>query len=111
MLFYIGLDSNTGINSMVDTHNYYVYENQRWNPVTGYTSHGLPTDRYMWSDASGRHKRTREHTKLLSMHWHWVIIYIFCIYLNNRVQTFYIKISCFVTGIRLDSRFSYPWRC
>lgn len=76
MLFYIGLDSNTGINSMVDTHNYYVYENQRWNPVTGYTSHGLPTDRYMWSDASGRHKRTREHTKLLSMHWHWVIIHI-----------------------------------
>ncbi|OAD62069.1 Tectonin beta-propeller repeat-containing protein [Eufriesea mexicana] len=71
-LFLKGLDSNTGINTMVDTHNYYVYENQRWNPVTGYTSHGLPMDRYMWSDASGRHKRTREHTKLLSMHWHWV---------------------------------------
>jgi len=57
---------------MMDTHNYYVYENQRWNPVTGYTAHGLPTDRYMWSDATGRHKCTREHTKLLSMHWHWV---------------------------------------
>ncbi|XP_017792248.1 PREDICTED: tectonin beta-propeller repeat-containing protein [Habropoda laboriosa] len=71
-LFLKGLDSNTGINTMVDIHNYYVYENQRWNPVTGYTSHGLPTDRYMWSDATGRHKRTREHTKLLSMHWHWV---------------------------------------
>ncbi|XP_031840484.2 tectonin beta-propeller repeat-containing peroxin 23 isoform X2 [Nomia melanderi] len=71
-LFLKGLDSNTGINSMLDTHNYYVYENQRWNPVTGYTSHGLPTDRYMWSDATGRHKRTREHTKLLSMHWRWV---------------------------------------
>ncbi|XP_053971353.1 tectonin beta-propeller repeat-containing protein isoform X1 [Hylaeus volcanicus] len=71
-LFLKGLDSNTGINTMVDTHNYYVYENQRWNPLTGYTSHGLPTDRYMWSDASGRQKRTREHTKLLSMHWHWV---------------------------------------
>lgn len=57
---------------MVDTHNYHVYENQRWNPVTGYTAHGLPTDRYMWSDATGRHKCTREHTKLLSMHCHWV---------------------------------------
>lgn len=57
---------------MVDTRNYYVYENQRWNPVTGYTAHGLPTDRYMWSDVTGRHKRTREHTKLLSTHWHWV---------------------------------------
>lgn len=64
--------SSNGINTMVDTHNYYVYENQRWNPVTGYTAHGLPTDRYMWSDATGRHKCTREHTKLLSMHWHWV---------------------------------------
>lgn len=69
----IGLGtSNTGINTMIDIHNYYVYENQRWNPVTGYTAHGLPTDRYMWSDATGRHKCTREHTKLLSMHWHWV---------------------------------------
>ncbi|XP_043272116.1 tectonin beta-propeller repeat-containing protein isoform X2 [Venturia canescens] len=72
-LFLKGLEaSNTGINPMMDTHNYFVYENQRWNPVTGYTSHGLPTDRYMWSDVTGRHKRTREHTKLLSMHWRWV---------------------------------------
>ncbi|PSN51886.1 Tectonin beta-propeller repeat-containing protein [Blattella germanica] len=61
-----------GINSMIDTHSYYVYENQRWNPLTGYTAHGLPTDRYMWSDVTGKHKRTREKTKLLSMHWQWV---------------------------------------
>ncbi|KAJ8680209.1 hypothetical protein QAD02_015996 [Eretmocerus hayati] len=72
-LFLKGLDfSNTGINSMIDTQNYFVYENQRWNPVTGYTSHGLPTDRYMWSDATGKQKRTRENTKLLSCHWQWV---------------------------------------
>lgn len=64
--------SNADINPMTDTHNYFVYENQRWNPVTGYTSHGLPTDRYMWSDVTGRHKRTREHTKLLSSHWRWI---------------------------------------
>ncbi|KAK0174364.1 hypothetical protein PV327_010141 [Microctonus hyperodae] len=64
--------NNTEMNIMTDTHNYVVYENQRWNPVTGYTSHGLPTDRYMWSDITGRHKRTREHTKLLSMHWRWI---------------------------------------
>ncbi|XP_014203430.1 tectonin beta-propeller repeat-containing protein [Copidosoma floridanum] len=71
--FLKGLDfSNTDVNPMIDTHNYYIYENQRWNPVTGYTSHGLPTDRYMWSDASGRQKRTRENTKLLSCHWQWV---------------------------------------
>lgn len=57
---------------MTDTQTYCVYENQRWNPLSGYTSTGLPTDRYMWSDVSGKHKRTREHTKLLSRHWHWV---------------------------------------
>ena len=28
-----------------DSRYYYVYENQRWNPLTGFTSHGLPTDR------------------------------------------------------------------
>lgn len=61
---------------MTDTQDYLVYENQRWNPLTGYTSTGLPTDRYMWSDVTGKHKRTREHAKLLSMHWHWVNIKI-----------------------------------
>jgi hypothetical protein len=24
---------------------FYIYENQRWNPLTGFTAHGLPTDR------------------------------------------------------------------
>lgn len=67
-----GIGSNDGIHSMSDTQTYCVYENQRWNPLTGYTSTGLPTDRYMWSDITGKHKRTREHTKLLSRHWHWV---------------------------------------
>ncbi|XP_049762873.1 tectonin beta-propeller repeat-containing protein [Schistocerca cancellata] len=71
--FLKGLEtSSSGINPMADTHCFYVYENQRWNPLTGYTSHGLPTDRYMWSDSTGKHKRTREKTKLLSMHWQWV---------------------------------------
>ncbi|KAF7988805.1 hypothetical protein HCN44_007115 [Aphidius gifuensis] len=65
-------DSQNDINTMTDTHNYYVYENQRWNPVTGYTNHGLPTDRPMWSDVTGKYKRTKEHTKLLSMHWRWL---------------------------------------
>ncbi|CAH0406485.1 unnamed protein product [Chilo suppressalis] len=66
------LSTKEGINSMTDTQTYCVYENQRWNPLTGYTSTGLPTDRYMWSDITGKHKRTREHTKLLSRHWHWI---------------------------------------
>ncbi|XP_059054276.1 tectonin beta-propeller repeat-containing protein [Achroia grisella] len=67
-----GLGGNEGINSMTDTQTYCVYENQRWNPLSGYTSTGLPTDRYMWSDITGKHKRTREHTKLINRHWHWI---------------------------------------
>lgn len=65
------LDSNN-VHPMADSQDYRVYENQRWNPVTGYTSAGLPTDRYMWSDATGRIKRTRDQVKLLSMHWQWI---------------------------------------
>lgn len=71
--FMKGMESSkAGVNSMADTHNYYIYENQRWNPLSGYTSHGLPTDRHMWTDVTGRHKRSKEHTKLLSIHWQWV---------------------------------------
>ena len=32
---------------------FYIYENQRWNPLSGFSSSGLPTDRYMWSDRCG----------------------------------------------------------
>ncbi|XP_061009682.1 tectonin beta-propeller repeat-containing protein 1 isoform X4 [Dama dama] len=49
-----------------------VYENQRWNPVTGYTSRGLPTDRYMWSDATGLQECTKASTKPPSLQWTWV---------------------------------------
>lgn len=70
------IGANEGINPMTDTQTYCVYENQRWNPLSGYTSTGLPTDRYMWSDITGKHKRTRDHTKLLSRHWHWVGIMV-----------------------------------
>ncbi|NXE47050.1 TCPR1 protein, partial [Casuarius casuarius] len=50
----------------------YIYENQRWNPVTGYSSRGLPTDRYMWSDASGLQECTKMNTKPPSPQWSWV---------------------------------------
>ncbi|NWW47546.1 TCPR1 protein, partial [Pedionomus torquatus] len=50
----------------------YIYENQRWNPVTGYSSRGLPTDRYMWSDASGLQECTKVNTKPPSPQWTWV---------------------------------------
>lgn len=74
-LFLKGMESSsTGINTMIDTHNYYIYENQRWNPISGFSTASLPTDRHMWSDITGKHKRSKEHTKLLSMHWQWVCL-------------------------------------
>lgn len=102
--FLKGLNSGGEINAMTDTQNYFIYENQRWNPLTGtvhtfyilnisnacqsygfslirpgYTSHGLPTDRHMWSDATGKQKRSKENSKLLSSRWHWVSFYTHCI--------------------------------
>lgn len=69
---YLGaLDSNN-LHPMTDTQDYRVYENQRWNPVTGYTSSMLPTDRYVWSDVTGKQKRTKDQVKLLSMRWQWI---------------------------------------
>ncbi|CAH0390168.1 unnamed protein product [Bemisia tabaci] len=64
--------TNTNIHSMEDTYHYYVYENQRWNPFGGYTTHGLPTDRPMWSDETGCEKKSFETTKLPNRHWQWV---------------------------------------
>ncbi|XP_073218237.1 tectonin beta-propeller repeat-containing protein 1 isoform X2 [Lepidochelys kempii] len=51
----------------------YIYENQRWNPVTGYSNRGLPTDRYMWSDASGLQECTKVNTKPPSPQWSWIL--------------------------------------
>ncbi|XP_061666577.1 tectonin beta-propeller repeat-containing protein 1 [Syngnathoides biaculeatus] len=58
--------------TQTDVKSVYIYENQRWNPVTGYTNRGLPTDRYMWSDASGLHECTKTNTKPPSPQWAWV---------------------------------------
>ncbi|XP_061088171.1 tectonin beta-propeller repeat-containing protein 1 [Conger conger] len=68
-----GLASSTdNIYTQTDVKSVYIYENQRWNPVTGYTNRGLPTDRYMWSDASGLQECTKTNTKPPSPHWTWV---------------------------------------
>lgn len=68
-----GLASSTSnIYTQSDVKCVYIYENQRWNPVTGYTSRGLPTDRYMWSDATGLQECTKASTKPPSLQWAWV---------------------------------------
>ncbi|XP_055031440.2 tectonin beta-propeller repeat-containing protein 1 [Misgurnus anguillicaudatus] len=71
--FFQGLASSTdNIYTQTDVKSVYIYENQRWNPVTGYTNRGLPTDRYMWSDASGLKECTKTNAKPPSPHWTWV---------------------------------------
>ncbi|XP_019745397.1 tectonin beta-propeller repeat-containing protein 1 isoform X2 [Hippocampus comes] len=55
-----------------DVRSVHVYENQRWNPVTGYTDRGLPTDRPMWSDESGLRECTKGNTQPPSPQWAWV---------------------------------------
>ncbi|KAM3591466.1 uncharacterized protein V6R79_002350 [Siganus canaliculatus] len=71
--FFQGLASSTdNIYTQTDVKSVYIYENQRWNPVSGYTNRGLPTDRYMWSDASGLHECTKTNMKPPSPHWTWV---------------------------------------
>ncbi|XP_075220650.1 tectonin beta-propeller repeat-containing peroxin 23 isoform X2 [Lycorma delicatula] len=70
--FLAGLERSVeGIHPMADTYCCYVYENQRWNPLSGFTTHGLPTDRPMWSDSTGRKKRSKDSIRLLSKHWQW----------------------------------------
>ena len=67
------VDSSKGdlLESVEDSRYYYIYENQRWNPLTGFTSHGLPTDRYSWSDKTGKTALNKETIKLPSVHWSW----------------------------------------
>ncbi|XP_068100674.1 tectonin beta-propeller repeat-containing protein 1 isoform X2 [Hyperolius riggenbachi] len=70
--FMQGLDSGgNNIHPQRDTKCVYIYENQRWNPITGYSSTGLLTDRYMWSDASGLQECTKTNTKPPSPQWSW----------------------------------------
>ena len=37
-----------------------VYENQRWNPVNGFSDQMLPTDRPQWSSVCGLRETTRQ---------------------------------------------------
>ncbi|KAM8960498.1 tectonin beta-propeller repeat-containing protein 1 [Pelodytes ibericus] len=71
--FLQGIASSTdNIFPQTDTKCVYIYENQRWNPITGYSGIGLLTDRYMWSDATGLQECTKVATKPPSPQWSWV---------------------------------------
>uniref|UniRef100_A0A665W034 Tectonin beta-propeller repeat-containing protein 1 n=1 Tax=Echeneis naucrates TaxID=173247 RepID=A0A665W034_ECHNA len=60
------------LHQQTDVRSIHVYENQRWNPMTGYTDKGLPTDRPMWSDESGLKECTKGNTHPPSPQWSWV---------------------------------------
>ncbi|CAG0888008.1 unnamed protein product [Cyprideis torosa] len=57
---------------MVDERSFYCYENQRWNPVGGFCTRFLPTDRPGWSDATGTQKRSKTSMRPPSSRWQWV---------------------------------------
>merc|ERR1719410_3110399 len=59
------------VEDMTDLKYFYIYENQRWNPLSGFSSSGLPTDRYMWSDRSGLHSCSKESVRLPGGGWAW----------------------------------------
>ena len=43
--------SSALVQPVQDRKYFYIYENHRWNPLTGFTAHGLPTDR--WGGGGG----------------------------------------------------------
>uniref|UniRef100_A0A665W0J0 Tectonin beta-propeller repeat-containing protein 1 n=1 Tax=Echeneis naucrates TaxID=173247 RepID=A0A665W0J0_ECHNA len=47
------------------------YENQRWNPVDGFTDTLLPTDRWPWSDVTGMTPQPLHSFQLPSRSWEW----------------------------------------
>lgn len=85
---------------MTDNVNHYIYENQRWNPISGFTTASLPTDRHNWSDVTGRHKRSKEYGKMLSMHWQFV---------SDWIVDFHIPFGCDRDGWQyaIDFPFEY----
>ena len=47
------------------------YENERWNPIEGFCSNLLPTDRPHFSNMDGTAERSRETVHLPTMAWMW----------------------------------------
>ncbi|XP_014665242.1 PREDICTED: tectonin beta-propeller repeat-containing protein 1-like [Priapulus caudatus] len=71
--FYTGFLCSDEEYKQIDVRNIHIYENQRWNPLTGYShNYRLPTDRAVWSDESGREQLNKEHIKPPSVHWQWI---------------------------------------
>lgn len=57
---------------MNDELEFFVYENQRWNMLQGYSSLGLPTDRYHFSDETGKLKFDIKNFSLPNPGLRWI---------------------------------------
>uniref|UniRef100_A0A671R3A9 Tectonin beta-propeller repeat containing 1a n=1 Tax=Sinocyclocheilus anshuiensis TaxID=1608454 RepID=A0A671R3A9_9TELE len=47
------------------------FENQRWNPVDGFSDRLLPSDRWQWSDVTGLKHQPLGDFQLPSENWEW----------------------------------------
>ncbi|KAK2565445.1 Tectonin beta-propeller repeat-containing protein 1 [Acropora cervicornis] len=63
--------SSDRIHQQEDYEWHYVYENQRWNPLDGFSERRLPSDRRNWSDENGVYELSREGYILPSSQWQW----------------------------------------
>eukprot|EP00794_Sanderia_malayensis_P008822 gene8822-9767_t len=63
--------STEGIYNQEDTQTIDVYENQRWNPIQGFSDRRFPSDRAPWSDETGSYPCTKEGYRLPSSKWKW----------------------------------------
>ncbi|XP_072028977.1 tectonin beta-propeller repeat-containing protein 1-like, partial [Amphiura filiformis] len=64
--------STTGIYPQTDSRNIYIYENQRWNPIGGFSDRRFPIDHYTWTDENGKQEQGKESVNPPSTHWQWV---------------------------------------
>lgn len=71
-------DSYNGPYTQTDELEIHTYENQRWNALSGvlglrngFTKLGFPTDRYPWSDETGKIRRRKEECHLPSSLFAW----------------------------------------
>uniref|UniRef100_A0A673WSF0 Tectonin beta-propeller repeat-containing protein 1 n=1 Tax=Salmo trutta TaxID=8032 RepID=A0A673WSF0_SALTR len=70
--FHLSTLNRATLHTQTDGRTVYIYENQRWNPMTGYTDKLLPTDRFPWSDDNGFTECTKSTTHPPSPQWSWV---------------------------------------
>jgi tectonin beta-propeller repeat-containing protein 1 len=78
------------------------YENQRWNPLSQFSSTLLPTDRPLFSCADGTLSLTKESFQLPSKSWQWESDW----YLDNNIEGEPLGIEGWTYAIDFPMKFS-----